>query len=89
MAMRKRGPGRPRRIPEPAEFGELLSIDQAAQCLGIGYSAMARIISVNDLPVLRVGRNTKVPKGTVEAVKAGTWRQLIQSQAKELSQQKG
>ena len=77
---RKRGPGRPRRIPEPVEFGELLSIDQAAQCLNIGYNAMARLIHMNDLPVLKVGRNTKVPRGTIEAVKTGTWKQLTQIQ---------
>ena len=77
MSLRRKGPGRPRRIPEPSEFGELLSIDQAAQCLGIGYNAMAKMICINNLPVLKIGRNTKVPKGTIEAVKAGTWRQLM------------
>lgn len=73
----RRKRGRPRRIPEPSEFGELLTIDEAAQCLGISYSAMARCMNQNNLPILRFGNHRKLSRGLVESLRNGTWRQLI------------
>ena len=77
MVTVKRKRGRPRRIPEPAEFGELLTIDEAAQCLGISYSAMARCVHQNNLPILRFGNHRKLSRGLVQSLRDGTWRQLI------------
>lgn len=77
MVTVKRKKGRPRRIPEPSEFGELLTIDEAAQCLGISYSAMARCVHQNNLPILKFGNHRKLSRGLVQSLRDGSWRQLI------------
>lgn len=69
---KRRKPGRPRRIPEPVEFGPLLTVAEAAQCLGISESAMRRAVYQHDVPVMRFGRCMRLSQAVVERIlKAG------------------
>ena len=66
--MAKRKPGRPRRIPQPSEYGPLLTVAEAAQCLNISESAMRRAIYQHDIPVMRFGRCMKLSQIVIERI---------------------
>lgn len=66
--MAKRKPGRPRRTPHPSEFGPLLTVAEAAQCLGISESAMRRAVYQHNVPVMRFGRCMKLSQTVVERI---------------------
>lgn len=68
IGMAKRKPGRPPRIPDPTEYGPLLSVAEAAKCLAVSESAMRRAIYQHSIPVMRFGRCMKLTQAVVQRI---------------------
>ena len=47
-----------------------LTIEEAAECTGIGRNTMRKLVEWGKLPVLKVGRNPSSPSGSRWTVRA-------------------
>jgi excisionase family DNA binding protein len=50
-----------------------MSIEEAAEALGISRGLAYELARTNGLPVLRLGRRLVVPRAQLEAMVAGEW----------------
>jgi excisionase family DNA binding protein len=77
-----------RSSPMLASMPELLSVTQAAQCLGLGRATLYRLLATGLVPVdqFRIGRDTRLSRRQIEAWLEGrfTSRTLPASTADEL-----
>ena len=63
-----RKPGRPKRIPSPEEFGQMLTIEEAGSCLGLSYQQMRRAVYDHDIPTLKFGRVQKISRAVINRI---------------------
>ena len=61
-------PGRPKNPPKPSEFGPLMNMEEAGQCLGISYMQMRAAISYHNIPVMRIGKAVRIARSVVERI---------------------
>lgn len=73
--MRKRRIGRPRtRFPQAADYERVMSLGDAAECIGVSYDSFRRAVYEHGIPVLRHGRNILIMRHVVERIiQAGTY----------------
>jgi excisionase family DNA binding protein len=55
------------KAPTPVEHRLLLTVEEAAERLGIGRSHAWRLVNDGTLPSVRLGRCVRVPLGRLEA----------------------
>lgn len=63
-----RKPGRPKRIPQPEEFGQMLTIEEAGSCLGLSYQQMRRAVYDHNIPTLKFGRVQKISRAVINRI---------------------
>lgn len=61
-------PGRPKSAPKPSEFGLLMNMEEAGQCLGISYMQMRAAIGYHNIPVMRIGKAVRIARAVVERI---------------------
>ena len=51
-----------------------MTIEEAAECTGIGRNTMRKLVDWGKLPVLKVGRKTIIRRDTLERFMTGSYR---------------